>query len=156
MKIIGVLLILCSAFFLARGYVTEIEESVRSTCALRQIMENVKNMIECYAMPIGQILKQMDPEVLKLCGYSGDSLPCDLLELLENSSVTDGESREIFFSFSKDFGKGYRKDELLRCSMFLERMRSREKKLLKEAAKKKRVVMAVSLCGAAAVVILLI
>ena len=99
MKIIGVLLILCSAFFLARGYVTEIEDSVRSTCALRQIMENVKNMIECYAMPIGQILKQMDPEVLKLCGYSGDSLPCDLLELLENSSVTDGESREIFFSF---------------------------------------------------------
>ena len=149
-------MILCSAIFIANRQISEIEEAVRVTGALRLVMERVKNMIECYSMPIGQILKKIEPSVFEICGYKGDGTPCDLLDLAENSSVSDKESFEIFFAFAKDFGKEYRKDELLRCSMFLERMRSREQKLLKEAAKKKKVVLTVSLCVAMAIVILLI
>ena len=156
LKIIGVLLILCSAIFIASRQIAEIEKTVRVTSALRLIMERVKNMIECYSMPIGQILKKVEMSAFEDCGYKGEGAPCDLLDFVENSSVNDAESYEIFFAFAKDFGKGYRKDELSRCSMFLERMRSREQKVLKEAAKKKKVVLTVSLCMAAAIVILLI
>ena len=156
LKIIGVLLILCSAFFIANKQIVDIESSVRSASALRSVMEQIKNMIECYSLPIGQILKKIEPSTLKACGYEPEEAPCDLLDFVENSSVADKESFDIFFSFAKDFGKGYRKDELSRCSMFLERMRTREQKLLKEAAKKKKVVLTVSLCAALAIVILLI
>lgn len=156
LKIIGILLILCSAFFVANKQIVEIEESVRSASALRSIMEQIKNMIECYSLPIGQILKKVELSTFKDCGYESEKAPCDLLEFLEKSSVSDTESFEIFFAFAKDFGKEYRQDELLRCSMFLERIRNREQKLLKESAKKKKVVLTVSLCAALAVVILFI
>ena len=156
MRIIGVLLILCSSVFIAHGAVLENQRALRTTTALRTVMEQVKNLIECYSLPIGGILKKIDPSVIEACGYKGEALPTDLSELAENSVVPDKESLEIFFAFAKDFGKGYRKDELSRCSMFLERMRSREQKLSKETEKKKRVITAVSICGALAVVILLI
>lgn len=156
MRIIGALLILCSAVFLANRAVLEIQAVLRTTSALRAVMEQVKNLIECYSLPIGQIFKRIDPSVIEACGYKGEALPTDLSELAENSAVPDKESLEIFLAFAKDFGKGYRKDELSRCSMFLERMRSREQKLAKETEKKKRVITAVSICGALAVVILLI
>ena len=156
MRIIGALLILCSSVFIAYGAVFKIQTTLQATSALRFVMEQVKNLIECYSLPIGQIFKRIDPSVIEACGYKGKALPTDLSELAENSVVLDKESREIFLAFAKDFGKGYRKDELSRCSMFLERMRSREQKLSKETEKKKRVIMAISICGALAVVILLI
>ena len=156
MRIVGALLILCSAAFIAYGAVLEIQRALRTTIALRIVMEQVKNLIECYSLPIGRIFKKIDPLVIEACGYKGEALPTDLSELAENSVVPDKESLEIFLAFAKDFGKGYRKDELSRCSMFLERMRSREQKLSKETEKKKRVIVAISICGALAVVILLI
>ena len=156
MRIIGALLILCSAFFIANKAVAEVERTLCATSALRVLMEQIKNMIECYSMPIGKILEKIDPLTFKKCGYEGEGAPADLLDLSKGAVVPDGESFEIFSSFAKDFGKGYREDELLRCAMFLERMRSREQKLSKEIAKKKRVITTVSLCTALAVVILLI
>ena len=158
MRIIGALLILCSAFFIANRMIFEVEKAFLATSALRSVMEHTKNLIECYSLPIGQILKRLDPTILEACGYKNElgNPPCTLIELAQNSCVPDEESLDIFLDFAKDFGKEYRKDELLRCSAFLERMRSREQKLSKESAKKKKVILTVSLCIALAIVILLI
>ena len=158
MQIIGILLILCSTIFIANRMISEVEKTLRATSALRAVMEHTKNLIECYSLPIGQILRRLDPSVLEACGYKRENSkpPLTLLELAENSCIPDAESFEIFLSFAKDFGKEFRKDEILRCSAFLEKMRSREQKLLKESAKKKKVILTTFICMALVVVILLI
>ncbi len=156
MQIIGALLILCSALLIAWRIVADIDATLERTCALRGVLEHVKNMIECYALPIGQIFERIDPSMLRSCGYFGEAPPKDLSEFIEKTDILDKETLDIFSAFAKDFGKGYRQDELLRCGSFLEKIRSREQKMYKESAKKKRVVLTVAICSALTVVILLI
>lgn len=158
--IIGALLILFSAFLVARSLVEDVEAELRAVGALRSILEQIKNMVECYSLPIGQILKGVDGAIFEACGYKsaqGVALPPEgLMELIEGSEINDRESRDIFIAFAKDFGKSYRRDESLRCAAFLEKMRSREQKLYKESAKKKKVIYTVAICGALAFIVLLI
>ena len=92
-----------------------------------------------------KILKTL--EKIKEIGGEALTFACD---------VTDAEARELILSFAKDFGKSYRQDELSRCSLYLERMRAREQKLIKESAKKKKVIYTVAICSALAVIILII
>lgn len=113
-------------------------------------------MIDCYALPSDEILKRLDPEVLRACGYTEEAPPQNFLSLAKRADIADSESREILFAFAKDFGKSFRADELSRCSLYLEKMRSREQKLIKETQKKKKVIFTISLCSALAVIILLI
>ncbi len=154
MQIIGALLILCSSLAIAGKMIADMEIALERTCALRTVLEHVKNMIECYSLPIGQILCRVDPSVLNACGYREKKPPCDLAELIEKSEISDGETFDIFSAFAKDFGKGYRQDELLRCGAFLDRMRAREQKMYKELAKKKKVILTIAVCSALAVLIL--
>ena len=135
---------------------SDLEASFESACALREVLEHLKNMIECYSLPVGQILERIDPSVLKRCGYFEKKAPKDLWELVEKSNVSDKETLDIFSAFAKDFGKGYRKDELLRCGTFLDKMRAREQKMCKDLAKKKKVIPTVAVCSALAVIILLV
>ena len=156
MKIIGALLILCSSLAVAGRMISDMEMSFEKTCALRALLEYIKSMIDCYSLPIGQILRRADPALLKACGYRGEKAPANLAELIEKSDIEDAETTEILSAFAKDFGKGYRRDEVLRCGAFLERIRAREQKMYKESAKKKRVILALTVCSALATIILLI
>ena len=155
-KLFGAALVIFGTLFAVTHFFERIELALKNTSALRSLLECTKNMIECYAMPAGEILSGLDGSLLKNCGYCFDVAPASFFELIENCNIYDGEAKDLMLAFAKDFGKGYRKDELSRCSMFLERMRSREQKLSKETEKKKRVIVAISICGALAVVILLI
>lgn len=156
MKIIGALIIFFSSFMIAAGIVEKIDVTQRSVSALRGILEHTKNMIECYSLPAGEILKRIDSSLLSDCGCFEEKIPRDFSELAERAKIEDGEACEIFSAFSKDFGKSYRQDEILRCSLYLEKMRAREQKLTKEYAKKKKVIFTVALCSALAVIILII
>ena len=154
--IIGSLIIALSALAIAGELVARVEASVRSTSALRSVLEHTKNMIDCYSLPSDEILRRVDRSVLLGCGYEKDDTPKSFSALLDGSDIKDPESRDIFFAFAKDFGKSFRVDELSRCSLYLERIRAREQKMVKEAQKKKRVIYTVAVCSALAVIILLI
>ena len=159
MRIIGSLLILFSSLAIAGKLVSDAEKAKMRASALRALLEHIKNMIECYSMPIGQILIRIEPSLLRECGYCEKEAPHDLrcfAKKIEKNDGADAETLGIFEAFAKDFGKGYREDELLRCGLFLEKMRAREQKLCKEYAKKKKVILTVSICSALALIVLLI
>lgn len=156
MKIIGSLIIIFSFAMIALNLTEKTDRAVRSVCALRKILELSKNMIECYSLPAGEILKRIERSLLFDCGYFKETPPEDFFAFVTNVDISDGEAREIMNNFAKDFGKSYRQDELSRCSLYLERMRSREQKLAKESAKKKKVIFTVALCSALALIILII
>ena len=155
MKIIGALVIIFSSVMIAMNQAEKIDDSLRCVSALRALFEHTKNMIECYSLPVGEILRRFDSEYLLEIGYSREA-PRNFLELAEGASISDSEARELLLSFSRDFGVSYRQDELARCSLYLEKMRAREQKLSKESARRKRVIYTVALCAALAIVILII
>ena len=154
--IIGSLIIALSALAIAVELVAEVEATARSVSALRSALEHTKNMIDCYSLPADEILRRLDSSVFEECGYAKGDIPKSFLDFLEGSDIKDAEGRDIFFAFAKDFGKSFRTDELSRCSLYLERMRAREQKVMKEAQKKKRVIYTVAVCSALGVIILLI
>ena len=127
----------------------------RSVSALRILFEHTKNMIECYSLPASEILRRFEASYFSDIGYN-QGLPQDFSELAREAKIPDAEAAELLFSFSKDFGRSYRQDEISRCSLYLERMRTREQKLIKESSKRKKIIFTVALCTALAVVILII
>lgn len=154
LKALGILLIAVSAFFVAITLISELDRSARSASAARLLLERVKNMIECYALPASEILKRIEPNVFAELGYH-QGTPDSFFELARESDIADLESAELLLAFAKDFGRSYRKDELSRCALYLERLRSREQKLLKEAAKKRKIIITISMCAALSLIILL-
>lgn len=156
MRIIGAFIIIVSAVTIALELIRKIDVSIGSVSSLRMILEHTKNMIECYSLPVGEIFIRLDFSLLKECGFSKKNAPRDFLELAENSDIPDFEAKELLLAFAKDFGRSYRADELSRCSFFLEKMRAREQKLIKESAKSKKVIFTVAICSALALIILII
>lgn len=156
LKIIGALILMVSALVIARELSLRVDGAVSYASALRSLLEQTKNMIDCYSLPASEILRRVDKNIFADCGYKGGSLPQSFSELLGGMSADDGEAFEIFSAFAREFGKSYRTDEASRCALYLEKMRSREQKLIKESAKRKRVIFTVSLCSALAVIILII
>lgn len=155
LTVIGAALILLSAAVVAKHLLDGVDLTLRGVGAIRVILERTRVMIECYALPADEILKRLDPSLFADCGYSGDA-PKSFLELARGAKITDAESAEAFLAFAKDFGKSYRQDELSRCSLYLEKLRSREQKLIKESAKRKRLILTLALCAAFALIILLL
>lgn len=156
LKILGVLVIIFSSLTIASFLAEKIDSSVKSICALRGILEHTKNMIECYSLPASEILRRVELSLLLDCGCDKNALPSDFSELAKRSVIADSEARELLMAFAKDFGKSYRQDEISRCSLYLERIRSREQKLIKESAKRKKVIFTVAFCSALALIILII
>lgn len=155
MKIIGSLIIIFSSVMIANSMNKKIDRSISSVSALRALFEHTKNMIECYSLPASEILRRLESSCLFALGYLKDELPRDFFELEKHSQIEDTEAREMLVAFSKDFGKSYRADELLRCSLFVERARAREQKLIKDAIKRKKVNLTVAICSALSIIILI-
>lgn len=155
LAVIGSVLIFVSAVAIANRLLEDVDASIRGVSALRAILERAKTLIECYALPADEILKRIDASLFADCGYMGNT-PKSFAELAEGARISDAESAELFFAFSKDFGRSYRQDELSRCVLYLERLRSREQKLLKESAKRKKLIITLAACSALALVILLL
>lgn len=156
MKIIGALIIIFSSVMISLNLCEKIDASVASVSALRTLFEHTKNMIECYSLPASEILRRFDEKLLLVLGYSKKEPPRDFCLLSESVYLEDSEARELLDAFSRDFGKGYRQDELARCSLYIEKMRAREQKLIKDSLKRKRVIFTVALCTALAVIILIV
>lgn len=156
MKIIGVIIIFFSSVMIASILAEKADSTLRSVVALRTILEHTKTMIDCYSLPASEILRRVDISLFFDCGYSKNTPPRDFESFIQCSKIDDAEAYELFSSFADGFGKSYRQDELSRCSLYLEKMRSREQKIIKESAKKKKVIFTVAISASLAVIILII
>lgn len=154
-RIVGSLAILFSAIAIAKGLASESDVTLRQVSAIRSVLEQTKRQISCYALSAGEILRQLDGDLLIDCGYFKKSPPRDFSELACSIRVRDSESASVLSAFARDFGKSYRADELALCTLYIERIRAREQKLIKDFAKRKRVIYALAVCFALAVIILL-
>ena len=156
LRIVGAaILSLCGVLFAAHL-------NRRAECRLRQVegwislLRFVKAQVECFSLPMSEILRRCDKEVLRSCGYPADLSPKSFSAMIEAASFCDGESARIARAFSEEFGKGYREEEMRGCDYYLAQLEAHKECLAKKLPAQKKMNATLSVCTALALVLLLL
>ena len=134
----------------------------RCRCALRcaesweRLFAHIKNQVECFSLPIGEILSRIEPTLLRQCGYSGRTTPTDISELVRGTLFADGETARIAESFASEFGKCYKREQVSRCEYFIALAEERRKKLSAELPSKIKLYATLSAATSLGVIILFV
>ena len=107
-------------------------------------------------MSVPRALERCPREILDGCGYVGDALPRSVDELLDSCVDVDTSVMREMRRLADDIGKGYREEQLTLCDYCLSLLEQQRSRISGQLPLKIKVNSALSLAGAAAVVILLI
>ena len=116
----------------------------------------IKNQVECFSLPVGEILSRVDPTLLRKCGYAGEETPADISRLVSGTSFADAETARIVESFASEFGRCYKGEQVSRCEYFISLAEERRKKLASELPSKRRLYATLSAATSLGVIILFV
>lgn len=131
-------------------------ESLRQTEGFLQLLRYIRTQVECFALPVSQILARCDRDLLKKCGYIRSIAPKTLSELSNACEERDRVSAGFFRDFSETFGTGYREEQCQNCDSFIALLDTRRAELQERLPDRKKMNAALCLSGALAAVIVLI
>ena len=108
------------------------------------------NQIDCFSLPVPEILARCDGNLLRRLGWSGDAPPADFRALVR-SDASEGltmEGKRIAVGFSEEIGKGYRQEQLRACDYSIGLFSAERDRLLSQLPQKRK--RDITLCMAAA------
>ena len=111
--------------------------------------------IDCFSMPISEILSACDRRIYRDCGYFGD-IPACISDLANGCKIRDGEAYAVFFDFASEFGRGYREEQIRACDYYSALLEERRKILAHSLPQRKKRNSTLILSGALAAAVLLI
>ena len=120
------------------------------------LLRYVRMQVDCFALPVSEILGRCDAALLRGCGYTADEPPEDFGQMLARCSIRDGESAALLRSFSEEFGKSYREEQSRGCEYYFSLLNGRRETLAARMPTQRRIRSALCISGALALVILLI
>ncbi len=137
--------------------------------AYLSLIYHIKGQIDCYAMPIRDILATVDPMLLAACLGSDDpadatallpALLCTpeppLPALVEASRIyLEPESERLLGSFAQELGATHRADQVARCDHYITVLGEERRRLLESLPTRMRVGSTLCLCAAAGAAVLL-
>ena len=153
-KLLGCALILLAGGLTAISLVKYEKKRIRVLDGWIDLIFYIRSQIDCYLMPIGDILKSADADILKSCGVSGR---CDSIEALYQKSrfYLNEEAKRLLSSFVKEIGSSYREEQVKRCDYYAAALRNLREKQMEGLPSRLRVCVAISLCGACGIAVLL-
>ena len=122
--------------------------------AWESLASYIGGQVECFALPIGQILSGAEREIFTACGYVGEDTPADLKGLFGGSTIEDGQTRDTAKRFCFEFGRGYAEGQAARCRYYAEIFEERKKKISAELPARKKLYY--TLCISASLAVLII
>ncbi len=157
-KVFGALFLILSAFLTALTLTRSYELEIRTVEGYIELIRYVRTQVDIYALPIDEILKRCDGELVLRCGGDVRYPPKDMLELFSGAraSIKDKASQKVILEFCSDFGRNYREEELKRCDASISVLEARRDALRGDVQNKKKMCYTLSLSAAAALIILLI
>jgi len=120
------------------------------------LLRFVKGQVECFSLPMGEILARCDAEILRTCGYGATLSPKSFSGMIEASCFCDQDCERIARAFAEDFGRGYREEETRGCDYYLAQLESHKEALSKKLPLQKKRNATLSICAALALVLLLL
>ena len=155
-KAVGVLLVFFSGFFIAGRMNKRAENELRLTDSWISLMRYIKGQVECFGMPLENILSKCDIRLLRELGYKKEKAPKDFSELIVECDMPDEESMGLIFEYAKEFGKFYRDEQLKRCNYYISALEEKRKRESEKLPQKKRLNATLWIAGSLAVGILLL
>ena len=155
-KIAGALILSLSGICCAVCLNRNVERRPREAAGWIALLRFCKVQVECFSLPMGEILARSDPEVLSACGYEGGLPPGSFEELLAASRLYDSEVERIARGFCEEFGRGYREEQMRGCEYYLSELEEHRRMLVGKLPAQKKMNTTLSVCAALAVVLLLV
>ena len=153
-KLAGALLVLASGIGFAIGAARYERTRLQVHDALISLIFFVKGRIDCYAMPVEQIMLEMDKGILADCRCPGQVESIEAL-LPHVRSYLDPETYRVLQSFGAGLGSGFRDEQIKRCDYYIELLREKRMQLESELPARARMNGVIwILCAAGAVILL--
>ena len=108
------------------------------TDKLIKFIKYVRNQVECYGLPSGEILRSCERELLEGCGFFNCKRDLGFDMLASECDIYDAESSRIFREFLLGFGRSYREEQIKECDRSIEALSERREALYSELPKKKK------------------
>ena len=112
--------------------------------------------IDCFSLPISEILNGCGERELFECGYEKAEMPVDISDFVLNCRVSDPEAYSLFSTFISEFGRGYRDEQLKACDYYIAMLEERRKKLSSALPAKRKRNATLCVCASLALAILLL
>lgn len=121
------------------------------------LLRFIKGQIDCYAMPIEDIMSAADPQVLQDCmGGQGISPYLPLSDMVTQSHVyLEPESERLLHTFISELGQTYRAEQVMRCEYYIQALCEERHRLAENAPMRMRTSCVLCLCVTLGMVILL-
>ncbi len=154
LKLLGCLMILSAGGLAAFSAVKYERRKLSVLDGWIDLIFHIRTQIDCYLMPLNEILEGTDRELLHAC--MGDGAAGGLDTLLQNSQLYLGkEARRLLSAFVREIGTSYREEQVKRCDYYIASLRSLREKQMEELPARTRVCVALCLCAAFGIAILL-
>ena len=155
-KIAGASMLACSGVAVGVMLNRTASAALRQNEAMMALLRTGRGQVECFSLPIGQILAGCEREVIEACGDTEEDTPRDLEGLVSHVTVWDPRTVSIISQFGAEFGRGYREDEVRACEYAISLLEERRSTLALELPVKKKRNMTLSVCASLALVLLLL
>ena len=97
-----------------------------------------------------------EKDIYAECGYSGQSAPTSVAELIEGCPSLDSGVLKIMNGFSDGFGKSYRTEQVKLCERCIEELSALRAEISEKLPTRRKLNSTLCISGAMAVVILFI
>ena len=122
------------------------------------LLRLVKNQIDCFSLPVPEILARCDATLLSRVGWEGTAPPEDFAALaaaLPGAGLSEEAERVARF-FSEEIGKGYRAEQLRTCDYGIGLFCAERDRLLSELPRREKRNLTLCLSAAAGTVVVLL
>lgn len=155
-KAIGAFLWLLSGFFLSVEINKYGRRRLSQADAFIALIKNIRLKIQCYAMPIPQILASCDDKIIAECG--GEHADRSSLKLFykDVQLLIDGTGKKAIRDFCMTVGSGYKEDEVKACDTYIKELTDYRDELNDKLPQAARLCTTVCVCGSGMLLLILI
>ena len=158
LKLLGALLIFFCGAALAASLNAGARNALIQTEGFIELVRRLRSDIDCFSMPIPLAISRFPDTLFEKCGLQFEA--CDGVrafdDLICNCDMAYEELRDIMDSFALHIGRGYKLEQLAICDRTVERLEAHRLHLANQLPAKQKTNGTLCLCGALAVVILIV
>lgn len=153
-KLLGGLLMLCAGGMTAATVIRFEKRKLSVLDAWIELLLYVRGQIDCYLLPLDEILAAADKTLLHACAPSGkfDSLSALLQGALP---YLEPEGRRLLSALVRELGSSYREEQIKRCDYYIHALELCREKMAEALPARLKMGTTVSLCLAIGAAILL-
>ena len=166
-KLIGTLILLLAGGYVSLAVGRFERRRLRVLDGYISLLYYIKGQIDCYAMPLPEILLHADPAMLAAClgldfgrplpplpeGLGGEPpLPA---MVRESRLYLEPESERLLMTFTGELGSTYRAEQVARCDYYIQALGEERRKLFDALPARLRTTATLCLCATVAAAVLL-